>query len=260
MGDGVVMITRHLALLLLLAVLLAGCASTGPHGGGDRDRASEINTELGMTYLQQGNNPQAMEALQKALDQDRNNARAHGTIAVLYERLEEHDKAREHFRRSVRLDGDDPSVRNNFGRFLCNRDEYDAALEQFSRAMADPLYERRELPLANAGLCALRAGREDEAEDYLRRSLEHEPTFPPALRRMAQLRYEAGDYLSARGYMQRYREATSMNAADLWLAVRIEDALGNRDEAASYGVRLRADYPDSEETRLYNQMRRDGRS
>ncbi|MCP1676355.1 type IV pilus assembly protein PilF [Natronocella acetinitrilica] len=255
-----VVMTRVMA-ALIVAILVAGCASSGQQrGGGDRERASQINTELGMTYLQQGNNSQAMESLKKALDQDRNNYSAHATIAVLYERLDQHDQAREHFRRAVRLNGEDSSVRNNYGRFLCNRGEYDAAQDQFARALRDPLYERRELPLANAGLCALQAGEPEKAEDFLRRALEYSPTFPPALRRMAELRHDSGDNISARGYMQRYRDVANLGASDLWLAVRIENALGNRDDAASYGLRLRADFPDSEETRMYNQMRRDGRS
>ena len=253
------MSVNSLLAIVMVAFLLAGCAAMGQQSS-NQERSSEINTELGMTYLQQGNERQAKDSLDKALEQNPNNALAHATMAVLQERLERHDEARRHFQRSIRLDGDNASVRNNYGRFLCNRGEYAAAREQFERAIADSLYERRELALANAGLCALQAGETGEAEDYLRRSLEQSPTFAPALRRMAELRYETEDYLSARGYIQRYREVSRMNAGDLWLAIRIEHALGNEDDVASYGVRLRSDFPDSEETRLYNQLRRDGRT
>ncbi|MCC5859727.1 MAG: type IV pilus biogenesis/stability protein PilW [Ectothiorhodospiraceae bacterium] len=245
----------YVLLVLVLVLVLAGCASSGQRHGTDLERASEINTQLGIAYMQENNLNQAMESLQKAVDQNRRNPSAHSALAVLYERLEEYDDAERHFRRALRLDGDNSSLRNNYGRFLCNRGDYAGADEQFRQALRNPLYDRRELPLTNAGLCALRAGEPEQAADYFRRALEHAPTFPPALRRMAELQHERGEYLSARGYLQRYRDVASMDASMLWLGVLIERGLGNEDEAASYGLRLRADYPDSEETSEYLRTR-----
>ncbi len=228
--------------LVLIAALLAGCAS-----GGDQREASRINTQLGINYLQQGNLNQANESLEKALSQNRRNAEAHAAMGVLSERLEKYEDADHHYRRSLRLDDEQPSVRNNYGRFLCNRERYEEAEEQFQRAIEDPLYERRHVALANAGLCALQAGRKDDAEEFLRHSLERQPDFAPALRRLAELRYESGDYVSARGYYQRFIEQSSQNAATLLLGVRIEEALDNLDDAASYALRLRSQFPDSDE-------------
>lgn len=242
-------------LLVLLVPALAGCATNDSRSGGDMERASEINTQLGIAYMQQGDLNQAMEALLKAVDQDRRNAQAHSVIAVLYEQLEEHDDAERHFRRALRLESGNSSLHNNYGRFLCNRGDYSGADREFREALRNPLYERREIPLTNAGFCALQAGEKDEARDYLRRALEHQPRFAPALRQMAELQFESGEYLSARGYLQRYRDVAEMDAEALWLGVQIEQALGNRDEASSYGLRLRADYPDSEETREYLRTR-----
>lgn len=246
-------------LLACLAVLLAGCASTASQPYGRNPvQAAEANTQLGISYMQQGKLNLAMNALSKAVEQDRSNAEAHATMAVLKERLEEFDDAERHYRRAIRLDRGNPSYHNNFGRFLCHRDQYREADEQFRIALDDPLYRRRELPLANAGFCALRAGRKEEADDYLRRALEVSPRFAPALLQMAELRHESGDNLSARGYFQRYRDVGRLDAAALWLGVRIEHALGNRNEVSSYGVKLRADFPDAEETQKYRRLERDG--
>ena len=245
------MTPRLLGLLLLGALVAVGCA-----GGQDSRRASDINTQLGMNYLQQGNLNQASESLERALQQNRRNAEAHAAKAVLSERLEQYDDAERHFRRSLRLDDEQPSVRNNYGRFLCNRGRYGEAQQQFDYAIDDPLYRRRHVALANAGLCALRDERMDVAEDYLRRSLEHEPNFAPALRRLARLRYDSGDYVSARGYYQRYTQRSDQTASTLLLGVRIETALDNRDEAASYALRLRSQFPESDEARELREMER----
>ncbi|SEO43078.1 type IV pilus biogenesis/stability protein PilW [Aquisalimonas asiatica] len=244
---------RLLRASLVLVVLVAvGCAS-----GQQGREASRINTQLGVNYMQQGNLSQANESLDKALEQDRRNPEAHAAKAVLAERLGEYDDADHHYRRSLRLDDDQSSVRNNYGRFLCSQGRYDDAEEQFQYAIDDSLYQRRHVALANAGLCAMRDGREEEAEEYLRRALQHESRFAPALRHLAELRYDNGDYLSARGYYQRLMEQQSQNAATLWLGVRIENALDNKDEAASYALRLRSDYPDSEEAQALRRMDRD---
>lgn len=235
--------------LALVTAVLVGCAS-----GQDGREASRINTQLGINYLQEGNLNRASEALEKALSQDSRNAEAHAAMGVLSERLEKYDDADRHFRRSLRLDDERPSVRNNYGRFLCNRERFDEAEEQFRYAIEDPLYQRRHVALANAGLCALREGRTDDAEDYLRRALERQSDFAPALRRLARLRYESGDYVSARGYYQRFVENSRQTAATLLLGVRIEEALDNLDEAASYALRLRSQFPDSEEAQELRQL------
>lgn len=235
--------------LAFAAAVVAGCAA-----GGNEREASRINTQLGINYMQQDNLNQASDSLEKALEQDRRNPEAHAAMAVLSERLEKYDDADRHFRRALRLDDEQPSVRNNYGRFLCNQERYEEAQEQFQHAIDDPLYQRRHVALSNAGLCALRTGHKDEAEKYLRRALERQPDFAPALRRLAELRFESGDYLSARGYYQRFVERGEQTAGTLLLGVRIEEALDNLDEAASYSLRLRSQFPDSEEAQSVRRM------
>lgn len=250
---------RHLLFSLLPVLLLLGCATQQEQfSGRDLDEASRVNTELGISYMQQGNLNLAMDSLNKAVEQDRSNAQAHAVLGVLHERLEQYDRAEASFRRSIRLESGVSWVHNNYGRFLCNRGDYDSAQRQFELAMQDPLYERRELPLANAGTCARRAGKQREASEFLRRALEQAPRFAPALYEMSQVQYELEDFATARGYFQRLRSVTSLDADALLLGARIESALGNRDEAASLGLRLRSDYPDSEALREFRRMERDG--
>lgn len=252
---------KHPLLLVWLIILLAGCASTSPHPYSKNSvDAAEANTQLGISYMHQGNLNLAMDALSKAVKQNDSNSEAHATMAVLKEQLGQHEDAEHHYRRAVRLEKGNPSYHNNFGRFLCQRGDYKEADKHFQIALNDPLYKRRELPLANAGLCALQAGRKEEADDFLRRALVVSPRFAPALLRMAELRHESGENLSARGYLQRYRDVARLDAEALWLGIRIEHALGDEDAVSSYGIKLRSDYPDAEETQKYQRLERDERS
>ncbi len=239
-------------LMVILAVLLSACASTNqlsdpePTKG---EKAARINTQLGVAYMREGQYEQAADKLQKALRQAPHYAEAYAVSAVLAERIGEHEKAQRYHRRAVELAPDNASMLNNFGRFLCTRGKVDEALGYFERAVGNSLYRTPEVPLGNAGLCLMREGDRTRAEDYFLRALRANPTFAPALLPMAEIRLQNGDALSARGFHQRYVEQAPQTAASLWLGIRIERELGNRDAAASYSLLLRNNFPDSEEAR-----------
>lgn len=211
---------------------------------------ARLNVELGKAYIHEGDFKQAMTKLERAIDQSPNYPDAHGTLAILHWRLGETDKAEREFREAIRLDPKDSQFRNNFGAFLCERGRYDAAEEQFLAALENPLYETPEHAYTNAGLCAMRRPDPQLAEKHFRAALRKNERFAPALLRMGQLSFEGGHYLQARAYLQRYNEVAPPTAESLWLGVRTERELGDRDTASSYALRLRSNFPDSEQTRL----------
>lgn len=253
------MIARLLVALLAMA-LLAGCATTGRGGTTADQEAARTNTQLGVYYLRQGNLSQSMVKLRKALEQDSSYADAHMAMALVYERMNEPRRAEQRYRRAIFLDSENSEARNNFGRFLCGEGRLDEALEQFRAAAANPVYDRPALALTNAGLCSRRAGEIRKAEEFFLSALETNGRFAPALLNMAELRYANGEHLSARGFYQRYLEvAAGQTPKSLWLGVRIETALGNTNEAASYSLVLKSKYPESPQTRSLLDWEKDGR-
>jgi len=94
-----------------------------------------------------------------------------------------------------------------------------------------------------------------QAETYYRQALRHNKAFAPALLRMASISFEKGNSLSARAYLQRFAEVQDHTAESLWLGIRTETLLGDRDQAASYGLLLRSRYPDSRQVQLLNESR-----
>ena len=68
---------------------------------------------------------------------------------------------------------------------------------------------------------------------------------------MARLTFGANNYLSARAYLQRYSEVARHTPESLWLGIRVERILGDKNALASYGLSLKGNYPDAAETRLY---------
>ena len=100
--------------VILVALLLHGCAVT--EGPSQDEKASKVNVQLGIGYLQQNNLELANEKLSKALRQDDNSAAAHNAYAILQQRLKQDDLAEYHFKRATELDPND-----SFSRPLLHR-------------------------------------------------------------------------------------------------------------------------------------------
>lgn len=238
----------RLVTLLLAVALTTACGSANVRDEEARS-AAQYNVELGLQYMQEGMNQVAMEKFRKALRQDPSLAAAHNAIAVLYESLGEIDQADHHFQRAVRLDSRDSRAHNNYGAFLCRQDRWEDAEAHFVAAASDPLYETPEMVYTNAGICAHRAGDLDKAELYLRKALEAAPEYAVALRGMAQVSMEQGDYLKVRAYLQRYQAVARHTPQTLMLGIRAEEQLGDRNAVSSYRLLLKNNFPDSPQAR-----------
>jgi type IV pilus assembly protein PilF len=99
--------------------------------------------------------------------------------------------------------------------------------------------------LTNAAICIRRQGDLSQAEAYLRRALDRNKRYPPALGQMALVSFERGNPLSSRTYLQRYLAVADPNPEMLWLGVRVERGLGDGKAAQEYAQLLRARFPDS---------------
>ena len=208
------------------------------------------NLNLGVAYMQQNEYEKSLEKLNKALAADPNYIPTHNALGLLYQRLGKDEQADQYFKKALAINANDPYTLNNYGQFLCSTKHYDAALELFQKAAANPLYETPEIAIANAGTCALNNDHPDVAESYFRQALDKNPRVPSALLQMAQLSYNSGNYLSARGYLQRYMEISKHSPASLWLGIQIEQQLGDKDNLASYALLLKSNFPDSREAQL----------
>jgi type IV pilus assembly protein PilF len=199
--------------------------------------------------MRQGDYDTALVKLQKALEADPGSATANGTLAILYENVGENDLAEKHFKKALRLSPKDPQIHNNYGQYLCRHDKYTEAIEQFNIAAGDALYPGLAASLTNAGICAARIPDNKQAETYFRKALAHDQNFSYALLQMANLMYTQGNYLAARAYIQRFDGVSAPSAESLWLGVRIESALGDLSAAGGYALKLKNNFPKSEEAK-----------
>ena len=220
----------------------------------DNTQAADINTQLGVGYLRQGNLELARNKLNRALSFNPKHADAHTTLAVLYQQIGENDLALEHHQKAVKYGPKEPMALNNYGRFLCQEGDWNEAEAWFLKALNDPLYSTPELPYTNAGTCLVQHDEVTRGEEYLRKALERNPSYAPALVELANASYISGNYLSARAYLQRYRTVSMHSARSLWLGIRIEIILGDKNALASYKLQLSSLYPHSDEAKQLKEL------
>jgi type IV pilus assembly protein PilF len=215
--------------------------------------AADTQLQLGVRYMSMDKLAIAKEHLERSVDLNSKNVEAHNALAFLYEKLNEDESARESYEYALKLNAEDLSVLNNFGRFLCERGEYEEGMAYLDKAVRSPLNNRQWLAATNAGRCALAQNNSTMAEAYLRQALQRQANYAPALQAMQKLSYQNGDYWAAKGFYERYSNVSRQSAEVLWYAYQTERALGNREVAERYKSQLMESFPLAEETqRIYS--------
>lgn len=244
-------------LVSLAVALLAGCAHSGTpdRQATQRDalHRAQIHTELGTAYYQAGQHAVALEELDKALDADANYVPALNQRGLVYMALGKEKEAQSQFEKALRLNPKDSSVNNNYGMLLCRRGREQDAMRYFNRALENPLYQTPEVAYVNAGLCAWNKGDMPKAEDFMRKARALSPDQPQALFVLADINFGKGNAREARSLITRHLQLSNPGPDSLWLAARIEKRLGDETALASYGAQLNRRFPNSTQTRLFNE-------
>jgi type IV pilus assembly protein PilF len=247
----------RIAASLLAATILAGCVSqttvetriVQDSQMADARRRAELHTSLAAEYYRRGNLTVALDETRLAEKDDPKYYQAYNVRALIFMELREDAQAREAFERALSLAPNDSDVLNNYGWFLCLRGERDRGMGFFTRVMADPLYATPEKALLNAGLCSRIAGRNPEAEDYLRRAVVLRPDLGGALYNLAEILFEKGAYKEAENYLVRFMRLGEPTLSALLLGVKLARAQGDKVAEDSMTQQLRRRFPDAPQTR-----------
>ena len=233
-------------LILLVVVLLSGCVTTGDRVP-DNIKASAINVQLGMGYLQQNNMELASEKLNKAIKQNPNSASAHNAFGILQERLLQKDKAEKHYQLATELDPENSAAANNYGTFLCRNKREAESEKYFLMALENPLYNTPEYAYTNAAVCLLRIDVKDRSKEYLHKALAAKSNFSTALISMARIEFEEGNYSEAKVYLDRFHRVARPTPKSLWYTIRAELEMDDNRNVDELAEKLKTNFPESEE-------------
>ena len=239
---------------LMASLLLIGCVQTTTHTGGakpdaDQGDAAELNYQLGARYYRNGNYELAKDRLLSSIELEPNNAVAHYTLALAYEKLENLRLATESYEAAVRIAPRNFNVQNAYAVFLCNQGQHNEAREHFDNAIEFVNNDNAEITMTNAGVCMMQKPDAVAAESYFRLALNTKSNYGEALIQMCLLKFSAEDYLAARAFLQRYLGSNPPSASVLFLGVRIEEELSDDRARTDYSNQILRDFPKSPEAR-----------
>jgi type IV pilus assembly protein PilF len=258
-----------LALLLLAATLLSGCAGPAPAGSDgrdirtasdltDNDRRARVRMELAGGYFGRGQFTTALDEVKLALVARPDLPEAFNLRGLIYAAMNEPALAEESFQRALQLAPRDNDTMQNYGWFMCQQRRYPEADAMFERALASPQNREINRTLLAQGVCHARAGRLRDAERTLTRALELDTANPVTTFNLSDVLYRLGDLERARFYIGRLNASAELSSAQtLWLAARIEQRAGNTSGAMIYGRQLRDRFPQSPEALQFERGRFD---
>jgi len=260
-------VVSRLLLTAMTGVVLAGCVSTGPGSGAtgarkepeivtDSDESpgrkrARIRLELAMGYFEQNKNTVALDEIKQALSADPNYSDAYNLRGLVYMRLDDAALAEDSFRRAIAINPRDPNTRHNYGWLLCQQNRYGDAAAQFGEALAVPTYTERAKTLMTQGVCELKAGQRDKAERTLMQAYEIDASNPVVAFNLASVLAQREEWSRAQFYIRRVNNSAAASAETLWLGIKIERKLNNREAVAQLGGQLQRRFPQSREATAY---------
>ena len=201
--------------------------------------------QRGQQSLLAGNLEAAEDSGRKAARIDPRSAAAQTLLALVADRRGQVQKAGEHYRRALELAPHTGVMLNNYAAWLCAAGQPAEAMPLFERAAAAPGYATPGAALANAGVCADKAGISGQSEQFLRKALKVDPVNVVALAAMAEREFRAGRAFEARAFSERRLAAGPPDRRALELASQIEEKLGDKAAAAKYVQRIGVEFPAS---------------
>lgn len=153
----------------------------------ESDEAAQHNRE-GVKLVEQGKMEEAMEAFQKAVELDSNDAVARLNLAYTYDRQGRTEEAIAEYQRAIGLSPSNLLAYNNLGVLYDKMGQYDEAIGEFQRALEiDPTEPNALKNLENAKKSkAVIEEREGQFAE-LRREVEAHPDNPMALYKLGRL-------------------------------------------------------------------------
>jgi len=232
--------------VVLLPMVLSSCSW---FSNDSMEKPTDIYMQLGVRYMDIDKLELAKENLLKAIEKDSNNARAHNALAFLYEKINHFNEAKVEYDTALGLAPDDIGIQNNYGKFLCDRRQFDQGLVLLKQALSNMLNDRQWMALTNAARCHLGMGQRPQAIVYLKQALNLNGQYSAALSEMQKISYQMSDYKVAEEYLQRYLGEANHTPETLWIGIQTEEALGNLSLANEYRNLLLEKFPDSNEAK-----------
>ena len=251
-------------LAVVTGLWLAGCAAgpardplAPPDAFTDSDvpearKRATNRLNLAILYFQDGKNTIALDEVKQAIAADPNWFELYNMRGLIHMQASELALADASFQKALSINPGSSEVKHNYAVLLCKLKRVPEAIALFRSALANPAYAQVSNSLMEQGLCYLGSGQKREAEASFVRALEANPSNPSATYHLAALLLERGELARAQMVARRLNNSDRANAQSLWLGIKIERRLDNREAVVQLAGQLRKRFAQSSEAAAYD--------
>lgn len=236
-------------LSVLTAAGLVGCATNGPTASSkpetftdsdepqSRKRATN-RLKLAVLYFQDAKYNFALDEVKQAILADPAWFEPYGMRGLIYLQSGEYAQAEASFQKALSLNSQASDIMHNYGFLLCKMKRPTEAMKMFAAALADPAYGQRAKTWSEQGNCQLANGQKAQAEASYMHSYELDAGNPVTGYNLANLLFQRGELVKAQFYARRVNNSDRASAESLWLGIKIERSLGNKEAQTQLEAQL----------------------
>lgn len=254
-------LSRQIFVSIVFVSLFAGCAvpqldAMPPENvqsakSAELQNRASLRLQLAVGYYQQGQYQVALEEIRQVLLSSPDLVEAYSVRALIFMDTNDKKRAEDNFLHAMKLAPDNSDLANNYGWFLCQTGREKESIQYFEKVLKDLSYPTPVKALGNAGVCSLRLKNVVNAERYFMTGFRLQPSNPSINANLAKIYYDRGELEKAKFYITRVVKAEVLAADVLWLAIKIENKLGDQAGVSSLGTQLRRRHPTSKEFELF---------
>jgi type IV pilus assembly protein PilF len=136
--------------------------------------------KIGLSYLNSGNNSQALYYLNKAYSINPDDPEILNALGIAYSNVGEFEKAKNFFLKAIEKNPDRAETYTNLGALLAREKQYDKALWYFQKAAENPSYMKKDIAFYNIALIYKQKGNMKLYEENLRKAISYNAFLLPA--------------------------------------------------------------------------------
>lgn len=243
---------------LLLAGGLLGCAANGSSASATQESFTDSDEpehrkratnrlKLAVLYFQDGKNNFALDEVKQAIQIDPNWFEPYGMRGLIFMQTGDHAPAEASFQKALAMNPGSSDIKHNYAVLLCRMKRPAEAMKLFAAALTDPAYAQRARTWQEQANCQLANGQKAEAEASFLRSYELDAANTVTGYQLATLLFQRGEQARAQFYARRVNNGERASAESLWLGIKIERSLGNKDAQTQLEAQLRKRFAQSRE-------------
>jgi tetratricopeptide (TPR) repeat protein len=197
---------------------------------------SDARKILGMDYYMLGKSELAELELKRAIELNANDPEAFYYLGRLYFIRDDMPAALTAFQTVIQLDSSSVRAHNHLGQAFEGLGQHVAARNAYLKAIELDQQQtvKSRWPYFNLGSLYLKQGRFQEAIDYLRQSLRHNPSWSEGKLKLAKALSTSGDLQGAQVLLREVVEAEPQNATAHYQLARLLTKIGQREQAAQH--------------------------